>query len=746
MSEETKYTDPTGLDKVDYDKSQVSPEVKKHVKNVRTKMYGRHVRESIARAIEFIDLTAQSALNFAKKAFDKSEDTENRLDNQIQDLTSDSEIIDFRYSKMLKKSFNILKDRGDFWDEQFAKLGVDITFFGASTLLDDNTFAIQAAIDYAKLNGFSKILIPEGIFKVKGNNLTILLKSGISIWGVSKRKSVIKISEETGDWGYLFIGGQNEVLEDVTFRRLTLDCNIKNPVTKTERWQNSNRVLINFGEAKRCYVEKCHIISNGIWGIRGFVSGGGINACTFEFYPPTYEKASFDLSTIWMGGEFNRITNNYLIGHWGEDFIPETAIETQGHYSDYSNNIVKGYKVGLIESSNTGFDNPLAPFKKYGAISNIISQNTFEVMVGGITLWAMHTTHEAIIDSLRIFGNNIKILEGNNIKSRYRYGIGVFKATPQTGAIHDGIQLGKLLNMQISDNIFEFEKRVIDLSLTYADACIRLDTEFEIEGTLIANNKFYNSGGFGIYLNANLDKVLNPLKQFVKNTSIFGNDFLECRIPIRINTGVKRTKISGNTYRQQIEYSNLRDNMLVTIEAYPQDTDDTSIFDFRNDSIQSSIEYHRPFYPEYEIPVSISKYSWDLDAILGKNEPGEVVVQGQTQRPKIVQPKNFVLDKNNVRKAATNGIQSTLGMPKTVSGQDVKIVDVVDEVFLKVTDALDFRPSQSIVIQKNDNSFGVVTILAIYKNYLFVASASSIANAKKGSVVNYYDDNLGIIA
>lgn len=118
MSEETKYTDPTGLDKVDYDQSQVSPEVKKHVKNVRTKMFGIHVRESISRAIEVIDLVSQKALSIAQKAFDKSEDTENRLDNQISELTEDSELIDFRYSKALKKTFTVAKNRGDYWDEQ----------------------------------------------------------------------------------------------------------------------------------------------------------------------------------------------------------------------------------------------------------------------------------------------------------------------------------------------------------------------------------------------------------------------------------------------------------------------------------------------------------------------------------------------------------------------------------------------------------------------------------------------------
>lgn len=158
MADETNYNDPTGLEKIDYDQEQVSPEVKKHTKNVRHKMYGRHVRESIARAIEVIDLTAQSALNFAKKAFSKSEDTENRLDNQIRDLTSDSEIIDLRYSKMLKKNFNILKERGDFWDDEIELRGIRPEWFG---FIGDGTkedlARLQATVDYAASKGIPKI-------------------------------------------------------------------------------------------------------------------------------------------------------------------------------------------------------------------------------------------------------------------------------------------------------------------------------------------------------------------------------------------------------------------------------------------------------------------------------------------------------------------------------------------------------------------------------------------------------------
>lgn len=651
------------------------------------------------------------------------------------------ELIDGRYSKMLDKHFSSLQARGDFWDESFARIGVDITFFGADEQLKDNATQINNAIKYAFENEYSRIFIPKGTFNIKAKNLTILLKSGVSIVGSSKQESILKIAEDTGDWGYLLIGGQKEVLENVTIENLTLDCNLDNVVAKTERWQNSNRVLINFGENKNCRINNCHFITNGIWGIRAFSENGVISNCSFRFYPPTYDKASFDLSTIWIGGTNNRVYNNDLIAFWREDFIPETAIETQGHFSYYDNNVVRGYKVGIIESSNTGYENPLNPINGFGADSNVIANNTLECLVGGITLWAMNTKKEAVIDGLRISNNKIKIIEGNNIKSRYRYGIGIFKATPQTGATHDGVQLGKLMNCKISGNIIEFEKRVVVSSLTYSDVGIRLDTEFDVENTDVQGNTLYNIGGFGVFLNANLDGNLNPYYQVLKNTNISNNIFSECHIPIRINTAVKRTTIIGNMFIQQVEYENIEDNMLLTIEAYPKDTAYTEGFYIKDNIVKSSIEYHRPFYPRYDLPLSISKYSRDFNAILEENEPGKVVVQGNTNRPFIIQASNFLLDKNGVRKSATNTIQSTIGVPYGKEAIDVQIVSSSGR-FLEVNDALDFKPSQTIVIQKNDNTYSVVSILAVYKNYLYVATEDSIKNAKVGYRVNFYSDNL----
>lgn len=93
MADETNYNDPTELEKINYNQEQVSPEVKKHTKNVRHKMYGRYVRESIAQAIEVIDLIAHKALNISEKTQKRQNHIEEQFDDVIANVTVDSEVI-----------------------------------------------------------------------------------------------------------------------------------------------------------------------------------------------------------------------------------------------------------------------------------------------------------------------------------------------------------------------------------------------------------------------------------------------------------------------------------------------------------------------------------------------------------------------------------------------------------------------------------------------------------------------------
>ncbi|MGG3383086.1 hypothetical protein [Heyndrickxia faecalis] len=687
---------------------------------------------------------------------DRADNIQAQINNLVADGDSSPEAAQARVGTD-GTNYATLKARLDSENQivtsQLTDISINIKQFSDKAVKDstgsiiDWAPAIQAAIDFLysqsiNSNQGGTILIPAGTFYVIGKSQTIILRSNVSIRGIGK-SSVIKIHESTGDWGYLFFGGQTELLENVTISDLVLDCNVNNPVTKTERWQYSNRVLINVGEAKDFKLANVMMITNGVWGFRGFVENGEISNNEFIFEPPIYQDASFDVSTIWIGGKHNRVLYNTLIANWRSDFIPETAIETQGHYSYYGNNTVRGYKVGLIESNNTGYENPLNPILELGALYNKIVNNTFEVLVGGLTLWAMHVADDSYIKGCQISNNNFKIVEGNNLLKRSRYGIGISKADLTTGSTHDGVQTGKINTLKIDNNHIEFEKRVVSDSISSADAGVRLDTEFEIEGTDISQNTFYNIGGFGVYLSAAVDSVLNPNSQFIKNTIIQNNIFLEVRKPIRVNTRVKRTTITNNSFVQQIDYPNLIDNMIVTIEAYSRSAQDTSRFFIKNNSISSSVLNHRPFYPKYLLGLAISNYSRDYQDILENNEPGVVVVQGQTDRYQIVQNGNFLIGKDGLRYGLTNTIQATIGRPYGINKSDVKVVKVVDSTILEFSDTLDIYPSQSLSLKCTDGTYKVVTVLSVYKQYVFFTV--DVSQVKINEIVKYYSDNLGLV-
>jgi len=119
-----------------------------------------------------------------------------------------SELIDFRHSDMLSKTFDTAKLRGDFFDQEFADRGVNVKWFGAKgDGKSDDTEAIQAAIDYLFNNHlFGSVVFPAGVYNV---SRPILLKStqlinnswwkgsGITLAGYGKASTII--SKITGE-------------------------------------------------------------------------------------------------------------------------------------------------------------------------------------------------------------------------------------------------------------------------------------------------------------------------------------------------------------------------------------------------------------------------------------------------------------------------------------------------------------------------------------------------------------------
>lgn len=152
MAEQKFYdTLPTGENhEVDYRDPTDIPEIDEEIKNgqidevaqsialwIRTKMYRRHVREALARAIEWMSVLFNKIKVFSEETRKLSDETkerqdklEDRYEKQLAGNTDISEVIDARDSDVTGVSFPTLKRRLDFTDNlifRYVPVGFRVT-------------------------------------------------------------------------------------------------------------------------------------------------------------------------------------------------------------------------------------------------------------------------------------------------------------------------------------------------------------------------------------------------------------------------------------------------------------------------------------------------------------------------------------------------------------------------------------------------------------------------------------------
>lgn len=121
----------------------------------------------------------------------------------------------FINSETLGLKFNSLEKRTEFYDKSLAQSGVNVSWFNPPMDgVNDDSVAIQAAIDFADKNGYKKVIIPDGDYLMLKNiylksNLNLVLGHGTVInskykWLVLKNGTHdVKVSGGTfrGDFG-----------------------------------------------------------------------------------------------------------------------------------------------------------------------------------------------------------------------------------------------------------------------------------------------------------------------------------------------------------------------------------------------------------------------------------------------------------------------------------------------------------------------------------------------------------------
>lgn len=143
-------------------------------------------------------------------------------------IDTQNEVTDFKISDMLNMTFDTIRERGVFFDNEFADRGVNVKWFGAvGDGISNDTEAFKSAYNVSK-----NIYVPSGIYSlnelhvpedtiIKGDNATIELRAGgtgsNNVLAGSQSNSVItglKIHslEENIEWNRFDVSEQSNVI------------------------------------------------------------------------------------------------------------------------------------------------------------------------------------------------------------------------------------------------------------------------------------------------------------------------------------------------------------------------------------------------------------------------------------------------------------------------------------------------------------------------------------------------------
>jgi hypothetical protein len=425
---------------------------------------------------------------------------------------------------------------------------VPITQFGASTLLTDNISAIQQTINYVNSLGGGTVLIPNGTFYVKpktGNANNIILKSNVTIKGVSRNTSIIKIHGTTGDWGELFsYPTPAAVMYNISFKDLTFDCNIANVVGTPTMW-DKHRMWINGGYTYNYLIQNVHFICNGVWAMHGNVMNSRFINNEVEYNTTGVPNAWWDVSAVWWGGKNNDISNNVIWSSGNCGFVPETGIEFQGHNFHVHDNKVLGYVNGILPTPYTDTTSGVITLDAGGRGIKVYN-NTIEAASKGVFIWSMNTT--GYLEDLSVYNNTIIITDDVQGSPDPRAGI-TFKLTTPTWVMSTPIK-----NVRIYDNYIEYKTRTVSTSLYSGDAGIKYYGNVNLTNIVIRNNNINNCGGTGVALHMDTGSS-NWIHQAFINANIFKDTFQ----PIWLNRNLSEVICANNIFTQFNTYGSGND-------------------------------------------------------------------------------------------------------------------------------------------------------------------------------------------
>ena len=352
--------DTSPLPPAEYDQSLVPELSRKHADYVRSKTRGLHVREALARGVEYAGLVSSVANKTAKDTKVRQDNLETYNKQMIVEMTnkdviSAPEIIEARNGKTtLAERLTEDSNKLELVQTAFRQFTVNIADFGAK--YDDPTFdnmpIISAAQDYVAAHGNGDIYFPDlGVLYVKPY---LKLKKGIRLVGAVSRP-IIRVAPDVKNFYMLF--GIEYVSHCGVFN-LEIDSNFDNRTGYDI--SESPQILIQISDAQYVDIERNTLKGHGVWIFAAFTGGSADYSRFIKFNDnhviwrgglssdkigPAY-GVDVDNTTIYWDAVDYEMRNNFIETPDGKKNM--TCIEMHGANAILENNVVQGFRTGLI--------------------------------------------------------------------------------------------------------------------------------------------------------------------------------------------------------------------------------------------------------------------------------------------------------------------------------------------------------------------------------------------------------------
>ena len=610
----------------------------------------------------------------------------------------------------------------------------DIRDYGAKTSLTDNRAAIQSAMDAMAAAGGGVVYVPTGVWNVKALAKTFTTRSGVTIRGESRTGSVLRVHESSGDWGYLFVYDNAAPSTAFAITNLTLDGSTATGYTTTVQGSfASERTLTNI-VGTGCSVTSCDIKANGVWAVRVVGSRCIVADNTITYDVSSYTFGDFDQSIIWAAGQWNQIEDNRISIAPASGWSVHTAIEFQGHRNRVANNRTTSgrSRTGVIFTANTFSADSYYTIPNKGALGNVIEGNDLEAIQYGVDIWGMVITSPVAMQQNTIRRNRFSLDATGTSYSMA--GINAHIGTAGAGGNND-IQTSPVDGLEITDNLITLASRRVSTANTTADAGIRLYTQVNYANVLISRNRIVGSGGWGVILYGDGSTTVNGV-------DVMSNVFRECRVPVKLFSGVNQFTVKGNVFRQDSTYATGTDNMLATIEGSMDAFTSLTGGAITGNEVLTPATL-KPLYPRFNqtgsafFPASRGYRLEQSDTVL-QQANGRTVAFGQDD----------VVRRTSDGAAVKSqfGSGATYGTLKAADGTtNVTITAVTDAQTMTVSDATNLRPQQVVALPFNAPfASGSAVVRAVVGNTVYTGTNNLAAasghtwSEAVGAVLSYY--------